>query len=177
VGRRQVLADVVGSDRELAVPAVDEHGELDARRAAVVEEGIDRGPDRPARVEDVVAEDAGHALEREVEPRGAHDRLRVEGRAGVAYVHVVAVKGDVEGPERDLAPAELLDEAPEPLGQRDAARVDADEGGALEVRVALHDLVRDARNRAPQRLAVEQELVRLCRRSHEPLLSGLTGPG
>ena len=30
-GGRQVLAHVVGADRQLAVPAVGEHGELDAR--------------------------------------------------------------------------------------------------------------------------------------------------
>src|ERR671935_2566762 len=57
---RQVLADVVGADGELAVPAVDEHGQLDPRRPPVVEERVDGGPDRPPRVEDVVAEDAGH---------------------------------------------------------------------------------------------------------------------
>src|SRR3989442_12256519 len=60
---REVLADVVGADRELSVAAVDEHRELDARRAAVVEQRLDRGADRPAGVEDVVAEQAGHTLE------------------------------------------------------------------------------------------------------------------
>src|SRR5919202_6058154 len=34
-GGREVLADVVRPDRKLAVAAVDENGELDARRAAV----------------------------------------------------------------------------------------------------------------------------------------------
>ena len=48
-GGREVLAHVVGADRELAVAAVDEHGELDALGAAVVEEGVDRGADRAAR--------------------------------------------------------------------------------------------------------------------------------
>src|SRR5919199_1701049 len=33
---RKVLADVVGTDRELAVTAGGEHGELNARRASVV---------------------------------------------------------------------------------------------------------------------------------------------
>src|SRR2546430_8671717 len=40
---RQVLADVVGPDRQLAVAAVDENRELDARRAAVVEQGLEIG--------------------------------------------------------------------------------------------------------------------------------------
>src|SRR5947208_10711885 len=69
---RKVLADVVGADRQLAVAAVDEHGELDALGPSVVEERLDRGPDRAARVEDVVDEDDGLALEREVE-RGRAD--------------------------------------------------------------------------------------------------------
>ena len=74
--RRQVLADVVGPDRQLAVAAVGEHGELDAVGPPVLEERVDRGADRAAGVEDVVDEDHGAALELEVEPRVAHERLR-----------------------------------------------------------------------------------------------------
>src|SRR5581483_4685750 len=61
--RRQVLADVVGPDRQLAVAAVGDDGELHAGRTAVVEERVDRGPDRPAGREHVVDEDARLALE------------------------------------------------------------------------------------------------------------------
>ena len=96
----QVLADVVGADRQLAVAAVDEHGELDARGPAVVEERLDRGADRAAGVEDVVDEDARPALEREVELRRADERLRVERSLAAADVDVVAVEGDVERAER-----------------------------------------------------------------------------
>ena len=39
---RQVLADVVGADRQLAVAAVGQHGELHARGAPVVEQRLDR---------------------------------------------------------------------------------------------------------------------------------------
>ena len=47
----QVLADVVGADRQLAVAAVGDDGELDARRPPVVEEGLDRrrGSSAPCR--------------------------------------------------------------------------------------------------------------------------------
>ena len=51
---RQVLADVVGADRQLAVAAVGEHRELHARGPPVVEERLDRGADRAAGVEHVV---------------------------------------------------------------------------------------------------------------------------
>src|SRR3954451_15390328 len=52
-GGRQVLADVVGRDRQLAVAAVDENCELDPLGPAVVEERLDRGADRAPRVEHV----------------------------------------------------------------------------------------------------------------------------
>src|SRR5919198_5904345 len=96
-GGRQVLADVVGTDRKLAVAPVGEAGELHARGAAVVEEGLDRCADRPPGVEDVVDEHAGHAFEREVETRRPDDRLRVHRRLSPTHLDIVAVEGDVDG--------------------------------------------------------------------------------
>src|SRR5829696_2763996 len=103
------------------VTAVGEAGELDARRPAVVEERIDRRADRPARVEDVVDEDDGAPLEREVELRRAHDRLGVPRRLAGANLDVVPVEGDVERAELDVGARELLDQAPQAVRQRDAA--------------------------------------------------------
>jgi hypothetical protein len=114
-GGRQVLADVVGSDRQLPVPAVGEAGELDPRRAAVVEEGIDRRADRPAGVEDIVHEHHGSTREREVEARCAHERLRMARRFAGADLDVVAVEGDVERAQLDLRAHELLDQAAKAL--------------------------------------------------------------
>src|SRR2546428_85605 len=116
--RGQVLADVVGSDRQLAMATVWRHGELDAGRAAVVEEGLDRGADRPARVEDVVDEDAGLPLEREVEACRADDRLRMERRVAPADGDVVPVERDVDGAELDPGARGVLDQATGALGQR-----------------------------------------------------------
>ena len=45
--RRQVLADVVGLDRQLAVAAVDEHDQLDRARPAEVDQRVERRADRP----------------------------------------------------------------------------------------------------------------------------------
>src|SRR4051812_6328013 len=59
---RKVLADVVGTDGQLAVAAVDEDGELDPVGSPVVEKRLDRGADRPPRVEDVVDEHDGLPL-------------------------------------------------------------------------------------------------------------------
>jgi hypothetical protein len=75
--------------------------------------------------------------------------------------------------------------------ERHAARLDADECDLLEVGVALDDLVRNPRQRPPDRLGVEKDLSgrdpRLAQRrpvledglradSFIRLLSGLTGP-
>ena len=152
----QVLAHVVGTDREARDGPGRRDGELDARRPAVGEQRLDRGADRPAGVEDVVDEDARHPLEREVEPGGLHDRLRRERRSAAANAHVVAVEGDVHRSEGDLVPRELRDQPSQALRERHSARVDPDEGEPVEIGVALDDLVGDAHQGAPQRLAVEQ---------------------
>ena len=102
---RQVLADVVGPDRQLAVAAVGQHRQLHPLRAPVVEERVDRGAHGASRVEDVVDQDHRHAVDREVDLRGVDDRLA----RGVAHADVVAVEADVELAERDLLPDELRD--------------------------------------------------------------------
>jgi hypothetical protein len=78
-----------------------------------------------------------------------------------ADVNVVAVEGDVELAEGDLGAAQLLDPPAQPLRERDAARVDADESDLGEVGVALDDLVRDPRQRLRDRLGIEDG--RTCR--------------
>ena len=120
------------------------------------------------------------ALEREVEPRRADERLRVQRRLAAAHLDVVAVEGDVDGAERDLGAGELLDQPPQPLGEGDAARVDADERDLVEPLVALDDLVGDAVKGALERLCVEQHPLsggRVCRQLNptpfRPLGTGL----
>ena len=115
----------------------------------------------------------------EVELRLADERLRVQRRLAAAHVDVVAVEGDVDRAEVDLDAAELLDQPAEAVGERDAARVDADERDAVEVGVRLDDLVGDPvkgalrarlrRGEPARRRARVQRSIRL--------LSGLTGPG
>jgi hypothetical protein len=155
-GGWQVLTDVVGADRQLAVATIGEHGELHAVGPAVAEQGLDRGADRAARVEDVVDEDDGHALDRKVQRGRADERLGVLGRLAAPDVDVVAVEGDVQLPEGDVGAADLRDPPPESLGERDAARVDPDECDSRQVRVAFDDLVRDPGQGALDRLGVEQ---------------------
>src|SRR5690606_322393 len=90
---RQVLADVVRADGQLAVPAVDEDGELDPGRAAEVVDRVEGGADRAPGVEDVVDEDDGGA----VDPAGG--QLGAEQGAGGLGAQVVAVHRDVERAE------------------------------------------------------------------------------
>ena len=142
--------------------AVCEDGELHPLRAAVLEERVDRRADRAARVEDVVDEDHRAPLEVEVELRVAHERLRAARCLPGAHVHVVAVEGDVELSERQFLAGALLDELADALGDRHPARVDPDERDRVEVLVPLDDLVRDAGERPPDRLFVEQDTLRPC---------------
>src|SRR5439155_1503444 len=104
---------------------------LHARGAPVVEERVDRGTDRAARVEDVVDEHARHPLEGEVELRIAHDGLRVDRCLAAAHLDVVAVEGDVDRAEAQLLPGELGDQASQALCNRHAARVIAAVSPAL----------------------------------------------
>src|SRR5713226_1667027 len=56
VGGGHVLADVVGSDRQLAMASVDEHRQLDRARPAEVEQRVHRRPRRASAVDHVVDE-------------------------------------------------------------------------------------------------------------------------
>ena len=91
--RRDVLADVVGLDRQLAVAAVDQDDELDGARPAEVDERVERGAGGAAGVEHVVDQDDGAVVDRERDLGAPDDRLR----AHRLPHQVVAVEGDVEG--------------------------------------------------------------------------------
>src|SRR5437667_10103033 len=61
-GGRQVLADVIGADGQLAVTPVDQDRELHRLRAAEIDDGVERGTDRPSGEQHVVHQDDGLAL-------------------------------------------------------------------------------------------------------------------
>jgi len=117
------------------------------------------------------------SLEREVEQRRADDRLWMSRRLAVPHDHVVPVERDIHRAERDLRAAEIGNKPPQPLGERHAARVNPNKSGAVEVPIPLDDLVCDAGDRPVQGLGVQEDLARFDLRSHQRLLSGLTGPG
>ncbi len=174
--------------------AVDEDSKLHSGRAAELEERVDRSANGAARVQDVVDEDDGLALERERDARRADDGLtrRRAGRRATssADVHVVAVEGDVEGSELELAPTSLCDEAPKARGERDSAGLDANERDLFETvassraRIhtcrALDDLVSDAREGLRDRLGVENlrlGAISVRKPSFWPSFGGSLRPG
>ena len=65
----EARAAVRGLDRQLAAAAVDQHGELDARGPAEVEQLVDRGAHAAAGVEHVVDEHDGRAVDVERQRR------------------------------------------------------------------------------------------------------------
>jgi len=100
-GRRDVLADVVRPDRQLAVAAVDQDGQLHGPGPAEVGEGVQGRPHRPPGEQDVVDEHdepAIHPAGRQVGLLQSPRRLQpqvvaVERGVQAARRHLVALEG------------------------------------------------------------------------------------
>jgi hypothetical protein len=154
VCRRHVLADVVGPDRQLAVPAVDQHGQLHRARAPVLGQGVQRGAHGPAGEQHVVDEHDQPVVEAAVGHRGVAER------AGRAAAQVVAVEGGVDGSDGRRDAGELGDRGGQPSGEHRAAGGDAEDHQLVGVvgaeRGLLDDLVRDARDGAGDVSGAEQ---------------------
>ena len=135
------------------MPAIDQHHELDGSRPAEVDERVERGPDRPAGVEDVVHEQDALVVDRKGNLRLADERLRADGRAH----EVVAIERDVERAGRHLVTGNLVNGVRNPARQRHAARADADEGDLFEAAVAFEDFVRDSREAAGHPVRIEND--------------------
>src|SRR6478752_7180632 len=88
--RGEVLADVVGADRQFAVAAVDEDRELYGTRTADVAERVECGTDRAPGEEHVVDQDDETVLDSLTGDLGARQSARG------AHPQVVAVHRDVE---------------------------------------------------------------------------------
>ena len=83
----------------------------------------------------------------------------MDDRRAAAQRHVVAVEGDVEVAERHLDLVQLGEQLAQPGGEHGAAAVDADERELLRLSPVLDDLVRDARERSPHVVVVEDDLA------------------
>src|ERR1017187_3302137 len=105
--------------------AVDQPGELHAARPSMVEEGIERGADGTAGVEYVIAQPHIAALDVEADGAFGHDRPDVGCRK------IVTVELDVEHTGIHGALFDTRDELAQPLSQRNAAPLDANQGPAF----------------------------------------------
>src|SRR4029453_14683953 len=151
--RGHVLADVVRLDRQLAMPAIDEHDQMDRLGTPEVDQRIERSANRPAGIEHVVDEQDHAIVEIERDVRAPHERLRPH-----RLTHqIVAVERDGEGAGRHRAAGDLEQLPGDAAGDRHAALADADEREVLDPEIALDDLVRDAGQRARQSIAVHYD--------------------
>lgn len=162
VGRlgRDVLPDEVGTDRKLAVPAIDEDREPDGTRAAVVDERVHRSADRAAGEQHVVDEDDGLAVDGEADRGLVHDRRVPDAR------EVVPIQRDVEGAQGCVDAFMRADRVTQARGEVVAARADADDRERRDIVVALDDLVSDAGDGTTDVVRGEQDGARL---GHSPL--------
>src|SRR6266404_6427938 len=146
VRRGDVLADVVGPYRKLAMAPVDKNRQLDCPRPSEVHQRIHRRARGPSVVDDVVHE---------------NDHLAVDvGHVGLAAVRghaqmaVVAVLADVERAYCHGRPLQIHQAVRKPAGEMIALGHDADQNQVAGATVPLEDLVRDARKRTPDLLGV-----------------------
>ena len=167
-GGRQVLADVVGADRQLPMTAIDDDGELHGVRPAVLVERLQRGAHGAAGEQHVVDEDHRGAVERHGD-RGdvaRHDRPQAD---------VVAMEADVERADRHGLP-DAGQHCGQLVGDPHPTALQPDQHDAVGAVVAFDDLVGDAGER-PADVVGAQDLSRSrrCRHDFLPRI-GLTGP-
>src|SRR5215470_10978247 len=135
--RRQVLPHVVRSDRELAMASIHEDGQLDHTRAPEVDDGIERRPNRPAGVEDIIDQHDRPVRHRKRDVGGPQDRgLPLERE-------VIPVERDVESTDGDRLAADRLQTHGDPARKRHAARPNAHQCEAVGPARPLDDLVGD----------------------------------
>src|SRR5688500_2252386 len=146
---RDALADVVRLDRELPVPPVDQDREADGAGTPEVDDAVESRANRPAGVEDVVAQQHRSLVQIELDLGLLQNGLRGDGR------QIVAVERDVERSDGKRLPHEVRKARRKPRRQRDAARADADEREAGEVLLALGDFVRHPVDHPADALRVE----------------------
>ena len=138
--------------------AIDEHEQLHAPRASVIEEGIEGGANGAPGVEHIVDQD--HVAAVDVEAERAGD----DNGANIARGKIVAIEADVEDTGVDGVLLDTADQRAEALGNGDTAPLDADQADGLRAVVFLDDLMRQANQGALN-----------LRRGHNPPLLAQSG--
>jgi hypothetical protein len=78
------------------------------------------------------------------------------GSGATPNLDVIAVERDVDRAEVGRCAGALFDQPSQTVRERHTARLDADERDAGEIGICLDDLVRDPRQRSPERIGIEQ---------------------
>src|ERR1700674_1746017 len=141
-----VLADVVRPDGQLAMSAIDEHGELDGLRPPKVHQRVHRRARGSPVMDHVVDEDDHLAVD------GWH--LGGGAMRWLAQVAVVAVIGHVEPADRDAYAFQLGQDRGQAPCQDISLADDADQHNVVGAAIPLHDLVRDARERTADLICI-----------------------
>jgi hypothetical protein len=129
-----ILAHEIGADRQLAMAAIDQDGELDLAWPAEIVQGIHRGANRSSAEEDVVDEHDGLAGDVE----GNNGGLDI--RRG-ALIEVVTMHADIEAADRDRMFPNIGEYFGEALGEGNAAALDSDQDDIGARLVALGNFV------------------------------------
>src|SRR6266540_1930303 len=147
---RDVLADEVRLDGQLAVAAVDEHGQLHPARTAKVVQRVERGAGGPAAEQHVVHHHDRPAFQIKRQER------RLDVRRGLA-VEIVPMHAHVDVANGHRMAPDALEQGAQSFGQVNAPALDPDDRHGVGRLVALGNFVGDPREYAVDGLGVEED--------------------
>src|SRR5690606_4454545 len=143
-------AEVIRLDGVLTVTAIDEHGQLDGARPAVLYEGIQGGTSGAPGEEHVV-----HQHDVAVRDVAGDGRLVRRTLASIGRIEVVAEGGDVELLDIDVTMLDTPDFGGDGGGDGASTAADSDDLDILGAAVALDDLEGDALQDPPDTIGRE----------------------
>jgi hypothetical protein len=105
----KVFTHVIGTDRQLTVPTVNENRKLNGSGAANIAERVQGRSDSPARKQHIISEDDQGVVDAADRDPGRDQRSRG------TLTEVIAVHGDIEGSDADGNVFHLGDAGGEPM--------------------------------------------------------------
>jgi hypothetical protein len=144
-----VLSDIVGPNRKLAVAPIDQADELDRLGSSKVHQRVHRGADGAPGIDHVVDKNDDPIVD-----SGGHFGA-AQGRAFTPGDQIVSVERRVEDPHGHRHTREYLEVGGEPTREGYPPIWDRDKIKRARVAVALEDLVRDALERTRNRFFAE----------------------
>ena len=133
---RQILANVISPDRQFAMAAVDQGGELNPSRPAKGTDRVHRGTGGSTGKENVIDNDDGAILERQRQFRRVHHR-QLRARADIVTMH-----RHVDGPGCDIDLRNFANESGESASNLNSAQWNSCEHDRSQIGVLLDNFVR-----------------------------------